>query len=505
MQGSSPLQFIAVRNVISRTISGTFQELSFFLQTDSLGFGKTITIHWMSEDSRWNRLSARFVEPLGDGREFWAASIALPLTPDTSLPGNIRFAACLEFEGRAWWDSRFGEDYRSDADSGLTVLDASPLFVISPAPPLPENAVSLPIEVAVRQDLDPESVRIHWTADAWKTFHEVPAFFRHDHWDRTRGSNARNPNRYGWGVWAARLPLGEAARIEYAVECRTRRAGTIWDNANGRNHRASRGNLRVLTLNLHTWQEEDQLRKFETIAQAIQREKLDIVFLQEVGELWNDGNGDWATHAARLINSHLPRPYHLFTDWSHIGFDRYREGLAILSRFPFLLTDSGYVSDGTSPFDIHSRRVLMAQIHLPCAGALNLFCAHLSWPEDGFIDQYDRLLAWMREKAPADGAGTLVCGDFNIAAGSPSFNHIVQEGGFEEQFLKITRPDAFQRIFRARDALSTDLLAGDGRIDYLWLSKSSCLRAVAARELFTPARYGRVSDHTGYAVEFEIR
>jgi hypothetical protein len=32
-----------------------------------------------------------------------------------------------------------------------------------------------------------------------------------------------------------------------------------------------------------------------------------------------------------------------------------------------------------------------------------------------------------------------------------------------------------------------------------------CLRAIAAEELFTPARYGRVSDHTGYLVEFERR
>ncbi|MBR6022019.1 MAG: endonuclease/exonuclease/phosphatase family protein, partial [Kiritimatiellae bacterium] len=266
-----------------------------------------------------------------------------------------------------------------------------------------------------------------------------------------------------------------------------------------------RGNLRVLTLNLHTWQEDDQLRKFATIAQAIQDERIDLVCFQEVAEPWNDGAGDWTQNAANLINSHLPEPYHLHADWSHIGFDRWREGLAILSRHPFLWTDSGYVSDETDPHTIHSRRVVMAQIRLPHAGLLNVFSAHLSWPENGFDTQFDRLLAWAREKQPADAAGTLICGDFNIEAQSPSFRRIAETSGYEEQYLKITRPDAFQHIFRARDAASTDLLSGDRRIDYLWLSPASRLRAVRATQLFTPDRYGPVSDHPGYLVEFEIR
>ena len=43
------------------------------------------------------------------------------------------------------------------------------------------------------------------------------------------------------------------------------------------------------------------------------------------------------------------------------------------------------------------------------------------------------------------------------------------------------------------------------RIDFIWLNTGSRLRAIRAEELFTAARYGRVSDHTGYVVEFELR
>ena len=78
-------------------------------------------------------------------------------------------------------------------------------------------------------------------------------------------------------------------------------------------------------------------------------------------------------------------------------------------------------------------------------------------------------------------------------------------GEFEDQYLKIISPRAFQKIFRERAPDALRLLADDGRIDYLWLRNGGCLRAIAAEELFTPARYGRVSDHTGYCVEFERR
>ena len=147
----------------------------------------------------------------------------------------------------------------------------------------------------------------------------------------------------------------------------------------------------------------------------------------------------------------------------------------------------------------------MAQVRVPYVGPVNVFSAHLSWPEDGFFPQFERLRAWAAEKQATDVAATLVCGDFNIAARSAAYQHIVETGEFEDQVLKIVRSADFQRIFRERGGDPQRLLADDGRIDYLWLRNGAALRAVRAEELFTTARYGRVSDHTGYWVEFEPR
>ena len=498
------IQMIYVKNVISRTVNGTFQEISFAARVRNLGFGKRVAIHWCGEDGVWRETPAEFRAPLAGGDEAWAAELAFPLTMESAIPGNVQFAACLEHEGAAHWDSRFGQNYQSDADSGLIVFEPVDVRVVGCGPRLPDGLVSLPLEIAVRQELEPEAVTVHWTADGWNTQHAAHAYFRRDHWDRSAGSNARNPNRYGWAAWAARIPLQHAYRVEFAVECRTKR-GVLWDNRDGLNYRVQHGTLKALTLNLHTYQEEDQLEKFATVARAIREREIDLVCLQEVGEHWNDGAGDWASNAARIINGHLPAPYHLHVDWSHLGFDRFREGVAILSRHPFVFTDAGYVSDSADPYDIHSRKIVMAQVRVPYVGLVNAFSAHLSWPSDGFYPQFERLQAWVADKHVPEVAATLVCGDFNISAGTEAYRHVVDTGEYEDQYLKIANPRAFQKVFRARVPDAMRLLADDGRIDYLWLRNGSGLRAIAAEELFTPARYGRVSDHTGYLVEFELR
>jgi maltose 6'-phosphate phosphatase len=499
-----PVQFIYVKNIVSRTVNGTFQEISFAVAVANVGYGKRVAVHWCGEDGGWRETAAEYRSPLADGREVWVAELAIPLTKESSIPGNIHFAACLEHEGKQEWDSLFGANYQSDADSGVIVFDSSPVRVIGCGPALPTGLVSLPLEIAVSQDTGPEAIAVHWSVDGWATRHLAHAYYRRDHWDRALGSNARNPNRYGWEVWAARIPVHHAYRVEFAVECRTRR-GTFWDNRGGLNYRSLRGTLKAMTLNLHTYQETDQERKFTQIARAIADLGVDIVCLQEVGEHWNNGAGDWASNAARIINDQLPRPYHLHTDWSHLGFDRFREGVAILSRHPFAYVDSGYVSDSHDPYDIHSRKIAMAQIRVPYVGLVNVFSAHLSWPSDGFYPQFERLLRWTEGRQSPEVAATLLCGDFNVAACSEAFRHVVDSGAYEEQFMKIKQPAHFHRVFRERGGDSMRVLAGDGRIDFVWLNVGAQLRAIHAEELFTPSRYGRVSDHTGYLVEFELR
>ena len=179
------------------------------------------------------------------------------------------------------------------------------------------------------------------TTGAVRRRHAV--LFQENALGQERRSSARNPNRYDTSIWVSQLKVDDAFRVQYAIACETP-TSTIWDNNFGQNYSARRQRLKILTLNLHYYQEENQDAKFSQIARAIDDLDIDIVCLQEVGENWNEGQGDWNSNAARIIRDRLRGHYHLHTDWSHLGFDRYREGIAVLSKYDFVMNDAGYVS-----------------------------------------------------------------------------------------------------------------------------------------------------------------
>ena len=408
-----------------------------------------------------------------------------------------------EFSAEDYWDNNRSRNYVSNADSGVLLEKHAQLLNADCNRILQTGQRFYPVTVAVRHSIQPKRVYLHWTTDNWRRTHVTPCFFKRMHWDKMRRSSARNPNRYDTSIWISQLKIDDAFRVQYAIGCETP-SGTIWDNNFGRNYLARRQRLKILTLNLHCYQEENQDAKFSQIARAIDDLDIDVVCLQEVAENWGEGRGDWNSNAAKIIRDRLCRQYHLHTDWSHLGFDRYREGVAVLSKYEFIMNDAGYVSSSNDVYSINARKVVMVQVNVPYMGVVNVFSAHLSWPSDGFLEQFERLRAWANHKHGDHIAATFLCGDFNIKAGSEGYEAIVRTQEYEDQFLAITSPSVFEKVFRQSAPNIDRYLAKDGRIDYIFLQKGSPLQAVSARELFTDHdRYGRVSDHVGYCVEFE--
>ena len=362
----------------------------------------------------------------------------------------------------------------------------------------------LSVTVAVAASLNPHQVFVEWSTDGWQTKNRTPCFFARDHWDKTQQSNARNPNQYGLEIYTGRIRIRDAFRVEYAFGC-VSAAGEQWDNNDGANYCARRADLKVLTLNLHCYQEEQQDAKFSLIARAINELDIDVVCLQEVAEHWNDGQGDWNSNMAKIILERLDKPYHLHADWSHRGFDRYREGIAILSKFPLLKTEARYISRSHDVFNIHARKAVMVQIEVPYIGLVSFFSAHLSWWSDGFCEQFDTLVAWADRRQTKQVVATVIGGDFNIKAGSEGYIYIANNSDYEDQVLKVQTRDTFDSVFRARAPNWPDRLRDDHRIDYIFMRRDSKLKATGARVLFTDQDYGRVSDHAGYLVHFEPR
>lgn len=500
------LQLLYAGNRVSRFDGGLRQELAFRIAVKNLAYRKLVEVFWAGQDGIWRILPATCIGPLKGGFEVWEARAEFRCPADQdSLPRDICFALHYGVGGQEYWDNNQGQNYEISANAGIHLDRDFALLNIDPQPWLAPGQTYHPITAAVHLPGPHKKVFVRWTTDRWHTVAETPCFFRRKHWTQVPGSGTLNPNRYGDEIWIGHLYTGDAFRVEYAIGCRTGDALELWDNNFGRNYIARRERLKVLTLNLHCCQEENQDAKLSTIARAIVDLNADIVCLQEVAEPWNDGKGDWNANTANLIRERMGRPYHLHLDWSHRGFDRYRESLAILSRHPFAWTDSTYVSSVRDFRSINARKIVAAQVMVPYVGPVNVFSTHLSWWPDGFSEQFANLWQWVAEKHGNHLAATLLCGDFNVPVGSEGYHLVTGKGEFVDQFPRGCAHALAEYESALPASCPTGLPTDDSRIDYIFQQRGGKLEAVAARELFTDNDYGRVSDHHGYLVEFEPR
>jgi maltose 6'-phosphate phosphatase len=497
------IKLLYVENIITRKTAQTQQKLTFFIQVENISFAKKVDVLWAGEEGSWQILPAQYHSMLGDNKEYWSASITITLTEEQPLPGDIQFSLRYQVLDKKYLDNNNKQDYSSLADSGIKLTNNQTIQNIAFSSSLPDNTQTIALSAAIDKNFNATKVVIHWTTDNWKTTTKTPCTFRKNYWDKTLSSNARNPNKYGIQLWTANIAHSKLSKLQYVISCENKLQKILWDNNDGHNYRFQQQHLKVLILNLHCYQETNQDEKFTKIAKTINELEIDIICLQEAAEYWRDGLGDWESNAAKIINDRLRKPFYIHYDWSHLGFDKYREGVAILSRYPLSNYEAQYVSDSHDKYNIHSRKVVKARVDVPNIGFINVFSAHLSWIEDGFREQFQRLRTWADNNKNDDIKATLLCGDFNITAGTAGYGLVVDSNEYEDQFLAVNKQGIFNKIFRVNDAHWKDLLADDYRIDYIFMSKNSQLKATSAKVIFTDQDYGRVSDHFGYLITFE--
>ena len=480
------IQLLMVENTVNRSKA---QQLKFLIRVMNLDYHKQVDVVWRGTDSAWQKLAARYQAQADDNQEIWQAQTVLPGKSGLNKQRSIQFALRLISRGQEYWDNNLGRNYASLMNSGIQLAEPLPLQNLSFNHRRLDAEQAVTIRVALNPLFPAHRLVIHWTIDDWRHIHQTSC--------RPGKPHRQTQTR----ICTAHLKIGDAYRLQYAI-CYETQTGQIWDNNGGKNYVLSREPLKVLVLNLHCYQEEQQDRKFSKIAKAINELDADVVCLQEVAEHWNHGHGDWPSNSAHIIQQRLKRDFHLYSDWSHLGFDKYREGVAILSRFPLLHRQSRYVSENCDIYSIHSRKVVMAQIHAPYIGPINIFSAHLSWWEDGFQQQFQDLSHWADSLADS-AVATLLCGDFNITAGTTGYQLVVNSQKYDDQYLAANAQGLFDKIFRVNDPHWRDYPADDYRIDYIFMNRDGGLRVTSARTLFTESDYGRVSDHCGYLMSFE--
>lgn len=268
--------------------------------------------------------------------------------------------------------------------------------------------------------------------------------------------------------------------------------------------------LRVLTLNLHCWQETDAEAKLAHVAAEIALRKPHVVCLQEVGQhvaapIVGEHHGATirADNAALVIVDTLERVHGVQLEWAwtfaHIGFDVWEEGVAVLTTGRIDAISTPFVSQAASPHTWNARRLLIADIDLDALGNVAAASAHFSWwtdPDEPFAPQWDRTEALLEgHHTPA-----IIAGDFNVLAGSDGYAYALRSGRWEDAHLEACAPADPQGTFPGDIAGWKG--ASSGRIDYVF-TRGNEIQAIEAELLFT-SEATRVSDHFGLLVEFNV-
>lgn len=279
--------------------------------------------------------------------------------------------------------------------------------------------------------------------------------------------------------------------------------------------------LRIMTLNLHTYQEIDDkefgsLEEFfhvygkinEIIAKIIKEKSIDIICLQEaaqhkempvtmkIGDI-SIRRYNQVLELQKLLKERYDLDYNFIWDWSHYGWDVWEEGVGILTRFDIKETESRYVSGSTNEKDIFSRKVIKAVLLLPNE-TIDVYSAHLNWWEKGFKANIDNLFKWMSEGGTKN--NFFLAGDFNNAAGDTGYNYFMNKTLNEEKVVDVDYKASVDNFYRP--TIRGDYFNISQRIDYIITRDRENVVVKKSECVFNDDE--RVSDHMGVIAELEI-
>lgn len=269
--------------------------------------------------------------------------------------------------------------------------------------------------------------------------------------------------------------------------------------------------MKVLTLNTHSWLEENQLEKCKMIAQEIVTGDYDIIALQEVNQtiaaqtIVPDGlycptdtlvEIKEDNFALRLVEELqlLDCDYYWSWTYSHVGYDIYHEGNALLSKQPIIAKEY-LASQATDVWD-HTTRKNLSGVTEADGQIVQVVSCHFSWWQDGkFAYEWQQTEAFLAERADT----LLILGDFNNDAASSGHQLVLDSSlQLQDSFLTATETIGEASVVKAIDGWQDNREAL--RIDYVFASND--LQATEYEVVFDGTRTPIVSDHFGIKVVF---
>lgn len=263
--------------------------------------------------------------------------------------------------------------------------------------------------------------------------------------------------------------------------------------------------MKLLTLNCHSWREENQLEKIKYIAKIIKEREYDIVGFQEVSQLINANivyDNIKKDNFALLINEELKKMgvgnYNFFWDMSHIGYEVYEEGLCVMTKLPIKECKSFFISKSKDIRYWKTRKITKIKIAYNDK-YIDIYSCHLGWyndTEEPFKYQFDELAKEVSEKEHS-----FIMGDFNNSATvrNEGYDYIVKNKFFDTYELAKNKDIG---ITVKGNIAGWDKNKEDLRLDMIFSNKE--LDVLYSNVIFNNNNKDMVSDHFGVEVEVNI-
>ena len=270
--------------------------------------------------------------------------------------------------------------------------------------------------------------------------------------------------------------------------------------------------MKFLTLNSHSWMEENAQQKFETLKEQILEAQYDVICFQEVNqemasetvetdEYYQALPSSVAIHKDHfvrvLVEELAAHGLHYYWTWAynHIGYDHLNEGVAVLSRQP-LKADEILVSNMDDPTDYHTRRVAVA--HTSVDGKeIAVASVHLSWWDKGFQFEWPRIENYFSQV----GKPFILAGDFNNPAGQEGYETILSSSlKLQDSFIEAKETKGTYTVGPGIDGWTDNQVPL--RIDYVFASPEWDIQRLHV--IFDGQNKPHVSDHYGLEAELSL-
>ena len=275
--------------------------------------------------------------------------------------------------------------------------------------------------------------------------------------------------------------------------------------------------MKLLTLNTHSLVEDNYSKKLDAFVSAIAEQRHDIIALQEVNQTIAETQADVISEGyvpcdENIVirkDNHVYKTAELLENagvkyyWTWLplkkGYDKYDEGIALMSRSRIIETDVVRISETDDYNNWKTRKII--GIRTEAAPDEWFFSVHYGWWDDldePFQNQWQKTAEYMKKYSRV-----WLMGDFNSPAEVRNEGYdMINGGGWYDSYTLAKTRDNGITVGKVIDGWRDKVSSTDGmRIDQIWCSQKA--EIASSEVIFNGANKSVVSDHYGVAAEYE--